>query len=583
MSDDKKIEKQVGDAMESYRVPPRPDAREAIRKQLVKENLLKGRGGRRYMPFIFIACTLAVLSIGVYLYSGMTKDEIAVVKTIPANSSAPIQPSNASHTESKSVADKNTEGLTNSTHANTPASENKTGADISNKEADTGNTTAQGNTDTDIAANVSANTLTKKKNKAGNNFLALADKKTKASYTDSPSVKTERSTGKNQKTDSGIQNSINENANTTDENSSSETERNNIPAKTQDSDNAAAYKEKIQQDSKATDTATNTSSSLKNISNQNSSSNDNTSTPSSLNQPAENNPTSSSAKNDSVASATSNTKSNTASSHQDSLAIKNSVLPDTTNKRTKSALKFSMDLSGGPLFISENYGSSGDPYFDEVKQSEEPRTTFEAAAGINVQFDKFIFQTALGTFLLKTDFSSSESTTSIDTSGSHYNYVDSSYTTFDSACTCTTTVTFHIDSTWMSQYYTVVSKQSVSASNQVSYLSIPFLIGYQFSSGKIDFEIKAGISVAILNKAKATLISPVDGTIKKYDSSNSPFRKSYLSFLASLAVHYNFSDRLSIFLQPAMKYGLSSIYKDSYPVSKRINSNSVNFGIRIHF
>jgi hypothetical protein len=247
-------------------------------------------------------------------------------------------------------------------------------------------------------------------------------------------------------------------------------------------------------------------------------------------------------------------------------------------------LKLSLDIYGELPFNSISYDASNQPYIDEVKESEKTRTALGAGAGLNVELNGFIFQTGIGSFLLKTDFTSSESTISVDTSGSHYNYTDSSFIVFDSSCTCTTSVTIHIDSTWISAHDTIVTKQPVTATNQVSYLTLPFLIGYRFSIGKLDLEIKAGTSISMLNTVKAKLISPVDGTIENYgDKSNSPFRKSYWSIIGSAAIHYNLSNRLSVFVQPAMKYGLNSIYKDNYPLTKKINSNSVVLGLRIHF
>src|SRR5207253_1586084 len=113
------------------------------------------------------------------------------------------------------------------------------------------------------------------------------------------------------------------------------------------------------------------------------------------------------------------------------------------------------------------------------KQSEKTTATFATALGINVMFNHFLFETGIGNSSFKTDFNSSTSGTTIDTSASHYNYLDSTYFIFDSSCVCTTAVTSHIDSSWASVRDTTISKTTVRSANKVSYIEIPLLLGYQ--------------------------------------------------------------------------------------------------------
>ena len=124
----------------------------------------------------------------------------------------------------------------------------------------------------------------------------------------------------------------------------------------------------------------------------------------------------------------------------------------------------------------------------------------------------------------------------------------------------------------------------VALTNKITILEIPLWIGYKFSAGKFDIEIKAGVSVSFITNVNTTLLYPYsDSAIVYKDINYSPYRKNYFSILAAASLIYNINDRFSIFLQPSLKYGLGSIFKNDYPISKKINSYSLGAGLRINF
>jgi hypothetical protein len=91
MSDEEKIENLVGDAMENYRMLPKQRAKDAIRRRLVKEKLLKGNDGKRLT--IIMVCLLAViLSAVFYLSVDLTRDK-AVELPVETSHPKPLAPS----------------------------------------------------------------------------------------------------------------------------------------------------------------------------------------------------------------------------------------------------------------------------------------------------------------------------------------------------------------------------------------------------------------------------------------------------------------------------------------------------------
>ncbi|MEP7168443.1 MAG: hypothetical protein ABI855_03665 [Bacteroidota bacterium] len=261
-------------------------------------------------------------------------------------------------------------------------------------------------------------------------------------------------------------------------------------------------------------------------------------------------------------------------------------LADSVSKEKKKN-KFSVDIFGAAQINSFQYQSSNadfQPLEDESKKSETVKTSFGAGLGICIPFKNFFAEPGINYSFLKSDFSHTISQVNIDTSGSHYNFVFTQVYVNDSNGIPTDSFLVHSDSTWITLGDTSVLKIPVNSSNKITILEIPLWIGYKFSAGKFDIEIKAGASVSFITTVNTTLLYPYsDSTVVFNDIKNSPYRKNYFSILAGANLLYNINDRFSIFLQPSFKYGLGSIFKNDYPISKKIQNSSLGAGLRINF
>jgi hypothetical protein len=257
---------------------------------------------------------------------------------------------------------------------------------------------------------------------------------------------------------------------------------------------------------------------------------------------------------------------------------KNNLPPDSLAKE-KNKKRISIDIFGAPLINSFKYQSINadfQPLADSSKKSESEKISFTAGVGINIPFKNFFVQPGISYSVIKSDFSKILS----DTSGSHYNYADSILYILDSNHVVIDSVKFLVDSEWVSTSKTFIH----SAVNKISVFEIPLWVGYKFSKGKFGIKLKTGASVSFITSVNTTLLDPYPYHVVLYDDiKNSPYRKNYFSLLAGASVIYNINDRFSIFLQPSFKYGLGSIFKSDYPVSKKIRSYSLGVGVRINF
>jgi len=61
------------------------------------------------------------------------------------------------------------------------------------------------------------------------------------------------------------------------------------------------------------------------------------------------------------------------------------------------------------------------------------------------------------------------------------------------------------------------------------------------------------------------------------------FRQPSVSFVFSTDLIYRLNDNLSIYIEPAYKYGLNSIFEKQYQVNSRFNGFSVGLGMYYRF
>jgi hypothetical protein len=235
-----------------------------------------------------------------------------------------------------------------------------------------------------------------------------------------------------------------------------------------------------------------------------------------------------------------------------------SILPKI--EKIKPVIAF--DFSGAPNFSTIKYGNGSynyKTYIEESRQSEREIPSFTAAFGIIISFEKFITETGLKHSSLTSDFSYSETYISIDTSASHWDSL-----------------------TWVHVEDTVNGETHYIATNRISFIEVPALIGYRINANRFEIEIKTGVMMSIITSANTTIFSLNTGNVVKYDElEDSPYRKKHWSAIGTVQILYDLNERFSAFVQPSFKYGLNSLFKDNYTVTKRIQSVAAGIGFRV--
>jgi hypothetical protein len=196
-----------------------------------------------------------------------------------------------------------------------------------------------------------------------------------------------------------------------------------------------------------------------------------------------------------------------------------------------------VDFSGAPQFSNITYGNVAYNYktiSEESRQSEKELPSFVAAFGLVISFNNFITETGMRHSILASDFS------------------------------------YHQDST----HYL--------ATNKISFIEVPFLTGYRWHIEKFEMEFKLGAMMSFITDANTTTFSLRTGEVVTYDElEDSPYRKTHWSALGAVNMLYPLSDRFSAFIQPSMKHGLNSMFKENYSISKKVQSVAVAVGLRV--
>ncbi|MEI6815537.1 MAG: hypothetical protein WCL14_02915 [Bacteroidota bacterium] len=199
----------------------------------------------------------------------------------------------------------------------------------------------------------------------------------------------------------------------------------------------------------------------------------------------------------------------------------------------------SLDAFGGPVFTRSLYKSNGGNYefvVNTLKNSEREMTSFSSGLWLTVSLNNFLL-----------------------TTGANYS--------------------------WIRYSYQDINISNLTVTNRMEALEYPLMIGYRFRTGRFNVELRTGPSITYFPKISATLFSPTTYSYNYYSqtSANSPFKTNYLSLLASINVSYKLSEDFSILIQPIGKYGMSSIYKNEYPINKTTQNYNFGFGARYQF
>ena len=247
---------------------------------------------------------------------------------------------------------------------------------------------------------------------------------------------------------------------------------------------------------------------------------------------------------------------------------KDKPLKDSTAKsplvKQHALINVSFDFSGGPQFNSFKYGSGAitdnPTYVNHSQQSEKTTPSFSAAFGIVVTRNHLIVEPGIRHSTISSDFSYSDTYLTTDTSQSHFD---------------TTGQWVHVETTTPGETHYI-------ATNKISFIEFPALAGYGFRVKKFEIEIKAGALIGYITGANTMTFSLNSGDVVKYNElSNSPYSKICWSAIGAANVLYPLGERFSVFAQPSFKYGLNSIFKDNYSVTKKIQSVNIGIGLRV--
>lgn len=146
------------------------------------------------------------------------------------------------------------------------------------------------------------------------------------------------------------------------------------------------------------------------------------------------------------------------------------------------------------------------------------------------------------------------------------------------------------DSTLITTYDTVTKPLTVQVNsinhkktiNSFSYIEIPFIAGYTFSQGKINFSLRGGIIAGILTTVEGSLPSPYSevGTI---DVKSKTTRMYMISGIAGIEAAYAATNHISFIAAPVYRFNLLSLYKKDNIINQRFNNYGIKLGIRYNF
>jgi hypothetical protein len=144
-----------------------------------------------------------------------------------------------------------------------------------------------------------------------------------------------------------------------------------------------------------------------------------------------------------------------------------------------------------------------------------------------------------------------------------------------------------IDTTWFyitednefTEIDTIQNQNYYTAKNSYSYFELPIIFGYSIIKNNFSFLPKAGIIIGILKHTKGKSIS-FDNSQNILGLNDYPiFTKLPISMYFSLAVQYRFTEKAALFLEPYYRQQINSVYRDDFPISRKIRAYGVKIGV----
>jgi hypothetical protein len=128
--------------------------------------------------------------------------------------------------------------------------------------------------------------------------------------------------------------------------------------------------------------------------------------------------------------------------------------------------------------------------------------------------------------------------------------------------------------------YSDTSGNSYNMTDRYNYLDFALLAGYKIGSGRISWIPAAGMQASALLSQKGTTINHAD-----YSGQNLQEAKPYHSWnyqvLTRSRFAYNYSEKISFYIEPGYRFDIRPITRDYIPFIQRRNTFSASLGLSL--
>lgn len=111
------------------------------------------------------------------------------------------------------------------------------------------------------------------------------------------------------------------------------------------------------------------------------------------------------------------------------------------------------------------------------------------------------------------------------------------------------------------------------------FIEIPLAIRYNIMHKKITYYIEGGFSTMVYTNNRTKQVTDKD--IKYSKETIAKFNPISMNALASLGIQYQFTKKISPFIQPTFRYGLTSI--NDNPIQMKLHTLGCEIGVRYSF
>lgn len=273
-------------------------------------------------------------------------------------------------------------------------------------------------------------------------------------------------------------------------------------------------------------------------------------------------------------------------------------------KKRKGQIEgLSVDVFTGIQNTFYSYTSDIELLRNNLNSSSSSDMSFALGTNVNYEINKWNIQTGISYMQLIEDFNYLEEISTIDTTGSFWEYHATGYShSFDTVGyefqidtlngdtffvyvpMIIDSITTIFDSTKVYSTETNNSIKNYNIRNKYTYLNIPFMFGYSFyENKKMTLTGKIGGNIGILLNAKGKSFSVLDNkSVIDFNESNLPFIKTNFSWVVGLNMYYKIEKNLGLFIEPYFRGNLNSMLDTNHPVGLKADGIGLNLGFRFY-